>query len=278
MNHRRKGGQAVTNRNLRRSVEYFLVLLVTGAAIGLAAGDSTAPLYAAGQRAVSQDVLDYGNVVNEAALKGDGTMLAAARLNLTSMLSAADGPNDLRLLYYTAGYASWEFSLQAEDVDSARGAIFDAAAQLRESLLFDSRYAEAHILQAMVHARLLKLTGGSVPYDPAIGASLAQLASQAPRNPRAVLATGVVAFLAPEAFSKTTGDAEEALKTAQVLFAAEPNDNPWPGWGKAQTEAWLGQVLAQKGDIAGARQAYGRALALRAGYAWVTDVLMPALK
>jgi tetratricopeptide (TPR) repeat protein len=268
----------VTNRNLWRSLEYFLVLLMTGAAIGLAADNSAAPPDAAGQQRVSQDVIDYGNVVNEAALKGDGTMLAAARLNLPSLLSGAEGPNDLRLLYYTAGYASWEFSLQSDDVDDARGALFDAAAQLRESLMFDSRYAEAHILQAMVHARLLKLSGGSVPYDPAIGASLAQLASQEPRNPRAVLATGVVAFLAPEAFSKTAGDAEQALKSAQILFAAEPNNMPWPGWGKAQTETWLGQVLAQKGNVAGARQAYGRALALQPGYAWVTDVLMPALK
>ena len=51
------------------------------------------------------------------------------------MMSAAEGPTDLRLLYYTAGYASWEFSLQAGDDANARGAIFDAAAQLKESLL-----------------------------------------------------------------------------------------------------------------------------------------------
>ncbi len=268
----------MTHRNLGQRLEYFLGLLVTAAAIGLAAGDAAAPLYAAGQQAPSEDVLEYGNIVNEAALKGDPTMLAAARLNLKSMMSAAEGPTDLRLLYYTAAYASWEFSLQAGDDDNARGAIFDAAAQLKESLLFDSRYAEAHILRAIVHAQLLKLTGGSVPYDPAIGASLAQLASREPRNPRAVLATGIVAFLAPVAFSKTAADAEQALKSAQILFAAEPNNRPWPSWGKAQTEAWLGQVLAKKGDMAGARQAYQRALALRAEYAWVTDVLMPALK
>ena len=230
------------------------------------------------QQGVSQDALEYGRIVDEAAVKGDSGMLAAARLNLKSMIPSAEGPNDLRLLYYTAGYASWEFSLQAGDPADARGAIFDAAAQLQESLVFDARYAEAHILRAMVHAQVLKLSGGSVPYDPAIGASLAQLALREPRNPRAVLATGVVAFLAPEAFSKTAADAEQALKSAQILFAAEPNNRPWPSWGKAQTEAWLGQVLAQKGDIAGARSAYERALALRAGYAWVTDVLMPALK
>ena len=45
---------------------------------------------------------------------------------------------------------------------NARGAIFDAAAQLKESLLFDSRYTEAHILRAIVHAQLLKLTGWSL--------------------------------------------------------------------------------------------------------------------
>ena len=56
-----KGGQGVTNRNLWRRWEYFLVLLMTGAVVGLAAGDSAAPLYAAGQQGVSQDVLEYGN-------------------------------------------------------------------------------------------------------------------------------------------------------------------------------------------------------------------------
>src|SRR5262245_60457791 len=63
----------------------------------------------------NQEVLEYGNVVNNAALKGDSVMLAAARLNLKEMIPSAEGPNDLRLLYYTAAYASWEFSLQAGD-------------------------------------------------------------------------------------------------------------------------------------------------------------------
>ena len=255
----------------------FLVVVLTatawvGAVRPHAAARPQPPLQSS-----NEEVLEYGNVVNQAALTGDSTMLAAARLNLKSMIPLAEGPVDLRLLYYTAGYASWEFSLQALDPDDSRAAIFDAAAQLRESLIFDSRYSEAQILQAMVHAQVLKLSGNSVPFDPAIGATLAQIQTREPRNPRAALAMGVVAFLAPAAFSAGPDDAEKALKRAQVLFAAVADTNPWPNWGKAQTEAWLGQVLAKKGDPAGARQAYQRALALRPDYAWVKDALLPAI-
>ena len=95
-----------------------------------------------------------------------------------------------------------EFSLQAGDSADARGAIFDAAAQLRESLIFDARYAEAHILRAMVHAQLLKVSGGSVPYDPAIGASLAQLALREPRNPKRFSQQASSRFLCPRCFRK----------------------------------------------------------------------------
>jgi tetratricopeptide (TPR) repeat protein len=266
----------VINSERRSRFVVFAALLTVAGWAGAVLPEAAAP--APAQGGATRDVLEYGNVVNEAALKGDPTMLAAARLNLKSMIPSAEGPDDLRLLYYTAGYASWEFSLQASDPDDARGAIYDAAAQLRESLVFDSRYNEAHILRAMVHAQLIKLAGESVPFDPAIGAGLAQAQTREPKNPRTALALGVVAFLAPEAFSAAPGDAEEALKRAEIMFAAEPDTRPWPNWGKAQTEAWLGQVLAKKGDTAGARQAYQRALALRPQYAWVKDTLLPALK
>ncbi len=41
--------------------------------------------------------------------------------------------------------------------------------------------------------------------------------------------------------------------------------------------AWLGQVLARKGDVAGARVEYERALEVEPGDAWVSGVLLPSL-
>jgi tetratricopeptide (TPR) repeat protein len=228
--------------------------------------------------AINREVLEYGNVVNTAAIKGDSVMLAAARLNLKEMIPSAEGPADLRLLYYTAGYASWEFSLQAEDPGDSTGAAYDAAAQLRESIIFDDKYNEAYILAAAIHAKLINVTQKRMAFDPAIGAAFSQAQLKEPKNPRVELVKGIVAFLAPEAFGAQPSDAEESLKRAQVAFAATPDTLPWPNWGKAQTEAWLGQVLAKKGDTAGARAAYQRALTFRPDYAWVKDRLLPALK
>ena len=48
--------------------------------------------------------------------------------------------------------------------------------------------------------------------------------------------------------------------------------------GRVDAHAWLGQVLARKGDRAAARAEYDEALALAPNSGWVKNVLVPALE
>jgi tetratricopeptide (TPR) repeat protein len=99
----------------------------------------------------------------------------------------------------------------------------------------------------------------------------------APDNPRVVLQSGIGAFFAPKTFGGGMEKAEKAFRRAERLFAAEPANQAWPNWGKLDVLAWMGQVLAAKGDREGARSYYKRALEIQPGYAWVRLSLLPGL-
>ena len=72
--------------------------------------------------------------------------------------------------------------------------------------------------------------------------------------------------------------AEAELTEAQKLFEQEPPDRAWPNWGRAEVLAWLGQTMVKKKDFERAREYYQEALALEPNYAWVRDMLLPALE
>ena len=42
-------------------------------------------------------------------------------------------------------------------------------------------------------------------------------------------------------------------------------------------QAWLGIVLAKKGDVEGARAAYENGLAMEPDHGWIRNVLLPQL-
>lgn len=98
----------------------------------------------------------------------------------------------------------------------------------------------------------------------------------APDDGRLVFLEGVSSALSPES-SGGLDTAERLLRRATELLGT-PASTEWPAWGAADAWAWLGRVLAQRGDAVGARRAYQKALELAPGYIWVTRVLLPALK
>jgi len=96
-------------------------------------------------------------------------------------------------------------------------------------------------------------------------------------NPRVVLQLGVGEMFTPKMFGGGVEKAERDLRRAEMLFFREPTDLPWPNWGRLDVLAWMGQLLALKGDRQGARAYYERALAIEPDYAWVRTILLPAL-
>jgi tetratricopeptide (TPR) repeat protein len=233
------------------------------------------PAAAAAPAGPSADVLALGSKVSQAALGGTAA-LKTARSDATAMLAANLPTADKRLVHYAAAYASFESAVQASNPAESRSAVTDALGQLTQAVTLDEKFGEAYILLAAIQAQNARLSDMSVPHDPGVTAALARAQVLDAKNPRLALAQGIAAFLAPRAIGAAPNSAEEALKRADALFAAASGSS-WPNWGRAQTQAWLGQVLASKGDIASARQAYQSALTLQPDYVWVTSVLLPAL-
>jgi tetratricopeptide (TPR) repeat protein len=225
----------------------------------------------------SADVLAYSSRVSQAAV-GGGAALKTARSDATAMLSGNLPATDKKLVHYAAAYASWESAVQTSNATESRSAVTDALGQLTQAVTLDEKFGEAYILLAAIQAQHARLSEMTVPYDPGVTAALARAQVLDAKNPRLALAQGIAAFLAPRAVGAEPNAAEEALKRAEALFAAGAAGTTWPNWGRAQTQAWLGQVLAQKGDVAGARQAYQSALTLQPDYVWVKNVLLPALE
>jgi mono/diheme cytochrome c family protein len=235
------------------------------------------PAAAAAPAGPSADVLAYGSKVSQAAL-GGGMALKTARSDATSMLAGNLPPSDKKLVHYAAAYASWESAVQTSNPAESRSAVTDALGQLTQAVTLDEKFGEAYILLAAIQAQNARLSEMPVPYDPGVTAALARAQVLDAKNPRFALAQGIAAFLAPRAVGAEANAAEEALKRADALFAGGAPSAGWPNWGRAQTQAWLGRVLAQKGDVAGARQAYQSALTLQPDYVWVKSVLLPALE
>jgi Flp pilus assembly protein TadD len=113
---------------------------------------------------------------------------------------------------------------------------------------------------------------------PRASGALDKAAEIAPDNPRVVVLQGISAFNTPALFGGGTEKAERLLRRSLTLFAREPADRPWPNWGRFDAHVWLGQALLGKGDRAGARAEYDRALTLAPGSRWVRSVLLPAIE
>jgi tetratricopeptide (TPR) repeat protein len=96
-------------------------------------------------------------------------------------------------------------------------------------------------------------------------------------NPRVMLLRGIGAVHKPKAFGGGLDKAEADFRRALTLYANDVPALPVPGWGEAETWAWLGQVLFRTSRRSEARAAYGKALALRPGYPWVLQVLLTEL-
>jgi tetratricopeptide (TPR) repeat protein len=96
-------------------------------------------------------------------------------------------------------------------------------------------------------------------------------------NPRVALQAGVGAWFTPKMFGGGMDKAEKELRRAEALFARQPADAVWPNWGRLDVLAWMGQLLAAKGDRQRARAYYQRAIESEPDYVWVRDVLLPAL-
>lgn len=218
-------------------------------------------------------------LITAAVDRGDPAAFAPALALAERVLTVA--PTDGAILHYK-GYALYR---QATLLINAANRPDDAGKLLEEAADAFTRSAavlswpETPALHASVLGQQIAL--GGVMAGMRLGGRADDLFSQAmrlgPDNPRVLMLRGISALYKPRMFG---GGSDKAR--ADFLRAVEhfPNQAPAPGaprWGQAEAWAWLGQAHAAEKDLAAARAAYGKAMELQPGYAWVRDQLLPAL-
>jgi tetratricopeptide (TPR) repeat protein len=203
--------------------------------------------------------------VQEGALAEDAAKVAAARALLQR--AAARHPADALVLHYL-GFALVREAELRWDADEAQ-----VPPLLREAERVLLRSARLRPL-AETFALLARIQGYMSAMYPRIAADLGARArgfrADAERlgadNPRVWLLRGQAALYTPEVHGGGLARAEEYLLRARELFRSDSPSALLPDWGRAETEAWLGEVYARSGRRELARAALAGALELAPGY------------
>lgn len=213
--------------------------------------------------------------VTGAAADLQGAREACKRLLALSSLTASERA----LLRLAMAYANWRL-IRAPGIGAAErdSLLEEALSQVGLVINDEPKNAEAFALRSSIYGAIFSFT-------PMSAATMGQDASEAieralqlgAQNPRVLLQEALRLYKTPEAWGGDIVRAEAVLRRALALFATEPPDRPWPNWGRADAHIWLGQILAARGDIAGARTEYNRALAAAPDHYWVRDVLLPGI-
>ena len=151
---------------------------------------------------------------------------------------------------------------------------------LQKATKIDPQAVEAYALLASAYGRQIGL-------NPIKGMVLGRRAQKAlkkavqlaPDNPRVVLCTAIRDFNTPGMFGGSKEKGLQGFQRAAELFAREePIDPIHPVWGHSRTHAWLGLAYQDRGELALARAAFAKALAINPDFSWVKNVLLPELE
>ena len=211
---------------------------------------------------------------------GDAGELLAVRADLADLLGAGQTAGQRSITRYTIAYVNWRlFTIpDAVPADDRAALLDDAVDLLTRDLEADDGNAESHALLAGVYGMQIDSAWKGMTLGRRASRASARALELAPGNPRVLLQDGVGKLHTPRMFGGGADRAEAMLLRAVAAFRTEPPDRPWPRWGHIDAWAWLGQISAERGDLAPARRYYERALDLEPGFAWVRDALLPALE
>jgi len=218
--------------------------------------------------------------IERAAMEGSATALKGAREDLLRRASALAVRDRAPLLQYAIAYTAWRMASLSSVPGSERAAVLDdGVARLQAVVDANPQDAEAlALLGGLYGLQIGRSPLKAIVLGSRVAGTLDRAVELAPSNPRVALQAGISAFHTPAAFGGGMNKAERLLRRSLERFAQEPIDHAWPNWGRVDTHAWLGQVLARKGDRGGARAEYDQALGLAPNSGWVKHVLVPALE
>ena len=243
---------------------------------GLAIGFLALPgLTLAAQPAAQTDFVALVRQIERMVVVGDAEKLAHYRQELEGV---AERPGvDEGLRRYALAYAGWRLSNLISGKERKR-VLKQTEEVLKDLLKNEPDNAEALALLGAVYGTQITSAWKAMRIGPKAGKALDRAEELAPDSPRVVLQQAIRAFFAPKMFGGGLEKAEQKIRRAAELFDQEPVEKPWPNWGRVDVYAWLGQVLAKKGDLEGARTAYEKGLSIEPGHAWIRNELLPSLQ
>ena len=184
--------------------------------------------------------------------------------------------------YYIAlaEYRIADYLLATGEENKGAAHLKAAVEHLQKATKIDPQAAEAYALLSSAYGRQIGLS----PIKGMVLGRRAQQALQkatqlAPDNPRVALCMAIRDFNTPGMLGGSKEKGLQGFQRAAELFAQEEPTNPIrPAWGHSRTYAWLGLAHQDRGELAQARAAFAKALAINPDFSWVKNVLLPELE
>ena len=221
--------------------------------------------------------------IENAVLEGHAETLTKIRSKLAAKVATPEPAPSAQRRRYLIGYVGWRLShlIRGDKAkEEMREKILDEAAEaLEQNVEAKPDDAESRALLASVMG--MQIEGSmfrAMSLGPKSSSHLERAEAVAPENPRVALLQGIKAMYTPSMFGGGVDKAQAKFDRAHELFEKQAADGPWPNWGLVDTYAWRGRLAAKRGDKAGARALYERALELKPNANWIRYELLPAVK
>jgi tetratricopeptide (TPR) repeat protein len=228
-------------------------------------------LAAAGVR--GDDFSKQVNALEKAWMRDDG---AEIRASVDALQKLPPGTR----VTYAIGYAERRLAfLRTVPQPDRMAAMADAIARFEEVIKAEPANAEGHALLASSLGSMIGFDRKlAMDYGPRSGQEMEQALSLEPNNPRVLVLAGISAFMKPEEYGGGMEKAEPLLRRAASILAQQPDDRPWPNWGRFDAHMWLGQLLDKSGKHDDARTEYEAALAIAPQSQWARAILRTQAK
>jgi tetratricopeptide (TPR) repeat protein len=196
---------------------------------------------------------------------------ARALGTVVSQLSGVEGGED-PLRHYYVGLANYRLSMVIAEKDKsrAREAAARCVSRLDAAVSGKSNFAEGLALQSACLRTLANLTPWKPLAGPKSTGQMERAAKLAPKDPRVLL----LQALENGEGGKIDAPAIAKLQKAAAAFEVERQGvDRTPGWGAAETYAYLGRGYLEQGDVLAARDALERALLIAPDFALARRLL-----
>jgi tetratricopeptide (TPR) repeat protein len=176
---------------------------------------------------------------------------------------------------YAIGYADRRLAYIRSVTKADRAAAMtEAVARFEEVVKSDPKNAEGHALLASCLGSMIGFEPGrAMELGPRAGMEMMQALMLGPNNPRVLLLAGQSTLFKPEEYGGGAEKAEPLLRQAASIFSQEPEDLPWPNWGRVEVHIWLGQLLDKIGKRDAARTEYETAAKIAPKAQWPRAML-----